>query len=134
MWKSVRILSLFLILAFVACRKSVGVVPTNQNTLFQLLPSNQTGISFNNELAYNRNFNIYRYRNFYNGGGVAIGDINNDSLPDVYFSSNMSKNKLYLNKGNVKFEDISTTAGVEGTKAWSSGVSMADLNGSDICM
>lgn len=129
MWKSVRILSLFLILVFVACRKSIGVDPINQNTLFQLLPSNQTGISFSNELTYNRNFNIYRYRNFYNGGGVAIGDINNDSLPDVYFSSNMSKNKLYLNKGNFKFEDISSAAGVEGTKAWSTGVAMADVNG-----
>jgi len=112
---------------FMACRSmtSEPVVPQ----LFTSIPSSQSGIDFANNLHYDRDFNIYRYRNFYNGGGVAIGDINNDSLPDIYFTSNMAKNKLYLNKGNFVFEDISLDAGVEGTRAWSTGVSMADVNG-----
>ena len=65
-----------------------------------------TGISFINKVENTKEFNIFTYRNFYNGGGVAIGDINNDSLPDIYFTANQKKNKLYLNKGNFVFEDI----------------------------
>ncbi|MDX2303828.1 MAG: VCBS repeat-containing protein [Microscillaceae bacterium] len=99
------------------------------NTLFTQLSANQTGINFINELTLTEEFDVFRYRNYYNGGGVAIGDINNDSLPDIYLTSNLHKNKLYLNLGNMKFKDISKEAGVEGTKAWSTGVSMADVNG-----
>ncbi len=97
--------------------------------LFQLLDSTQTGINFINDLRYNQEFNVYRYRNFYNGGGVAVGDINNDGLLDIYFTSNLTGNKLYLNKGNFEFEDITEKAGVGGEKAWSTGVTMADVNG-----
>lgn len=79
-------------------------------------------------MQYDEKFNIYTYRNFYNGGGVAIGDINNDSLPDIYFTANMGPNKLYLNKGNFTFEDIAS-AGVQGEMTWSTGVTMADVNG-----
>ncbi len=102
---------------------------SGEPTLFSLLPASETGISFRNDLKYDRDFNIYKYRNFYNGGGVALGDINNDGLPDVYFTSNMGQNKLYLNKGNFKFEDITQQAGVTDKGSWSTGVSMADLNG-----
>jgi hypothetical protein len=89
----------------------------------------QTNIPFSNKLSYDRNFNIYTYRNFYNGGGVAIGDINNDSLPDLFFTANMESNKLFLNKGNLKFEDITEKAGIGKKGKWSTGVSMADVNG-----
>jgi hypothetical protein len=90
----------------------------------------ESGIHFANKLLFDPKFNIYTYRNFYNGGGVAIGDINHDSLPDIYFTSNMGPNKLFLNNGKLKFNDITHKAGVEGRKgAWSTGVSMADVNG-----
>ena len=97
-------------------------------TLFSLLPSAQTGIHFINSVQNQKNFNIFKYRNFYNGGGVAIGDINNDGLADIYLTGNMVSNKLYLNKGNLTFEDISATAGVEGNKPWSTGVVFVDIN------
>ena len=101
----------------------------NDSTLFTSIPSEQSGIMFANNLSFDKDFNIYTYRNYYNGGGVAIADINNDGLLDVYLTGNMSPNKLYLNKGDFKFEDITEKAGVAGTKAWSTGVSMADVNG-----
>jgi hypothetical protein len=101
---------------------------TSQNTLFSLLNPDSTGIKFFNEVINQKNFNIFKYRNFYNGGGVAIGDINNDDLPDIYLTANMGPNKLFLNKGNFKFEDISESAGIIGDKPWSTGVAMADVN------
>ena len=102
---------------------------TDLKTLFTEMPSSVTGIKFENKLHYDEKFNIYTYRNFYNGGGIAIGDINNDGLSDLYFSSNMETNKLYLNKGNFVFEDITEKAGVGGKMTWSTGVTMADVNG-----
>ncbi len=96
--------------------------------MFQLLSADQTGITFNNELTYSRDFNIYTYRNFYNGSGVAAGDVNNDGLIDIYLSANMKPNKLYLNKGDFKFEDVTEKAGVAGKRSWSTGVAMVDVN------
>jgi len=89
----------------------------------------QTGIRFVNQVENTRDFNIFTYRNFYNGGGVAIGDINHDNLPDVFLTSNMGTNKLFLNKGNFRFEDISARAGIEESGNWNTGVVMADING-----
>ena len=87
-----------------------------------------TGIDFTNRVNDTKDFNIFSYRNFYNGGGCAIGDLNNDGLADVFFTANMGSNKLYINKGNWKFEDISAKAGIEETNKWSTGVVMVDIN------
>ena len=93
------------------------------------MDSESTGIHFNNVSAENEQINILTYEYLYNGGGVAIGDINNDGLKDIYFTSNNLGNKLYLNKGNFKFEDITNKAGVACAKGWKTGVTMADVNG-----
>ncbi len=95
---------------------------------FSRLDPSETGIAFRNDLVHSREFNIYTYRNFYNGGGVAIGDINGDTLPDLYFTSNSGENELYLNLGGLRFENVTAGAGVAGTRGWSTGVSMADVN------
>ena len=79
-------------------------------------------------MTYTDEFNVYKYRNFYNGGGVAVGDINNDGLVDVYFSANQKSNELYLNQGNFKFLNVTELAGVGGQKAWATGVTMVDIN------
>src|ERR1700730_8507853 len=102
---------------------------TSEKTLFQLMPSSLTGISFKNNVRDRREMNILNYHNFYNGGGVAIGDINNDGRPDIFFISNQEKNRLYLNLGNWKFEDITDKAGLADSDRWHTGVTMADVNG-----
>ncbi|MGE0772179.1 MAG: VCBS repeat-containing protein [Cyclobacteriaceae bacterium] len=102
---------------------------STEKALFTSLDSSQTGINFVNKLTFDSEFNIYTYRNYYNGGGVGLADFNNDGLIDIYFTANLLSNRLYLNKGDFKFEDITQKAGVGGTRAWSTGVSLADVNG-----
>lgn len=91
--------------------------------------SKEAGIAFTNQLEYTEEFNPYTYRNFFNGAGVALGDINNDGLLDIFFTGNIVDNKLYLNKGDWQFEDITEQAGVACKNVWSSGATFADVNG-----
>jgi enediyne biosynthesis protein E4 len=100
----------------------------NEKPLFESILPEASGLHFVNKVENTEDFNIFNYRNFYNGAGAAIGDINNDGLSDIFLTSNMGENKLFLNKGNFKFEDITEEAGVGGTKGWSTGVVMVDIN------
>jgi hypothetical protein len=99
-----------------------------KDQLFALIPESESGVNFTNRVENTEDLNIFSYRNFYNGGGVAIGDLNNDGLSDVYFTANMGDNKLYLNKGNWHFEDITDNAGVAASDKWSTGVVLVDVN------
>lgn len=98
------------------------------NNLFTPLGKNQTGITFQNKLTYKTALNIIEYLYYYNGGGVAVGDINNDGLEDIYFAGNQVPDKLYLNLGDMRFKDISLSAGILQDDSWSSGVTIDDIN------
>ena len=113
---------------------SLTVSTCNQNkssesTLFNTVSSSLSNITFSNQLTETEDFNIIEYLYFYNGGGVALGDINNDGLLDIYITGNQVSNKLYLNKGNWQFEDITLKAGVASPGEWKTGVTMVDING-----
>ncbi len=101
----------------------------NTLPIFQVVPAQRSGIDFANTLQHNERINTYTYRNFYNGAGIAVGDINNDGLVDLYFAGNQVDNRLYLNQGNFGFKDITESAGLACPGVWSTGVSMADVNG-----
>ena len=123
MKNSARIL--FLLLLVYSCKPE----GKKEDTLFSLMPASATNVDFVNKLTETEQFNIIEYLYFNNGAGVAAGDINNDGLTDLYFTSNQESNKLYLNKGNLIFEDITDAAGVGGVGNWKTGVTMADVNG-----
>src|SRR5258705_3427223 len=114
-------LPLLLILLTIACKNTI-----TGNTLFTL--QENTGIDFNNRVIDDSLESSFYFRNYYNGGGVAIGDIDNDGLCDILLTSNMEENKLYLNKGNMKFEDITSSSGMRQDSMWSTGAVMADVN------
>ncbi len=118
-------LFVLLFLSHFSCQKETKI----SDSLFRLLPESETGINFRNDLTYTEKINPYTFRNFYNGAGVALGDINNDGLTDIFFAGNQTSNKLYLNQGNLKFKDITDQAGLNSSGYWSTGVSMADVNG-----
>ena len=115
-----------LVLLFASCGQK-------DTTLFEKLPSSQTNVTFKNSLEESPDFNVLKYGYFYNGGGVAAGDFNNDGLTDLYFTGNLNANKLYLNKtepgsGTLTFQDITQTAGVSAAEGWNTGVSVVDIN------
>jgi len=114
---------LFTLFTFTSCSKKA-------DTKFELLSSSQTNIHFSNDVENTPEFNIVNYLYFYDGGGVAVGDINNNGLPDLFFVGNEVENRLYLNKGEFEFEDITEEAGIVNDQgSWSTGVTMADVTG-----
>ena len=115
-----------------ACHSKTGQQDNSApgNTLFTLLDSTQTHVQFANTLTEDARNNVLLYQYFYNGGGVAIADLNGDGLQDIYFTGNMTGDKLYLNKGHMQFEDVTDAAGVAGrADGWKTGVTMVDING-----
>ncbi|WP_026210823.1 VCBS repeat-containing protein [Flexithrix dorotheae] len=117
-----KLLFSLLLLSFYSCEES-------KDQMFTKLSSGKTGIEFRNTIKETKEFNMLSYMYLYNGGGVAVGDINNDGLQDIYFSGNLVANRMYLNKGNMEFEDITKKAGLEAAGLWNTGVTMADVNG-----
>ena len=114
-------LSLFAFILFlVSCN--------SKHTLFEQIPSSHSGITFNNKITETDSINPLKVVNIYNGGGIGIGDFNNDGLQDIYFGGNMVPGRLYLNRGNFKFEDITEKAGVSGMGRWERGISVVDIN------
>jgi hypothetical protein len=117
-------------LVFIAAVPALtGCFGEDSRALFERLRPEATGVTFVNELPEDPEFSILDYLNYYNGGGVAVGDVDNDGLPDLYFTSNLGQNRLYLNKGDYRFEDITERAGVGGSAGWTTGATMADVNG-----
>lgn len=114
--------SLFIVLVLLSCTKD------ENNTLFTLIPSSHTGIKFKNILKETKEFNVLEYGYLYNGGGISIGDLNNDGLSDIYFTGNMVGSRLYVNKGDFKFEEVAEKAGVFAAGLWNTGTTMADVN------
>lgn len=124
-----RLLIVLLVIALQACSNKEKSKQELKGSLFQLLSSKETSIHFSNELVEDNANNNFKYEYFYNGGGVAIGDINNDGLPDIYFTGNQVNDKIYLNKGGLVFEDITEKAITTGKEGWHTGVTMTDVNG-----
>jgi hypothetical protein len=131
--KKIKLISIFLIwlASSMACQNHPQAIQNHgEEHLFSLLPASQTHIDFSNTLTEGLNTNVLMYEYFYNGGGVAIGDLNGDGLQDIYFTANMTDNKLYINHGHMQFEDVTTIAGVAGRPGpWKTGVTLADVNG-----
>ncbi len=119
-------------LLFLLCLCSACGGPAGEDAaapLFTRLSASETGIAFRNEIIERDGFNVLEYDSFYNGGGVAAGDVNGDGLPDLYFSANMSQDRLYLNRGGLAFEDVTEQAGLASEFEWTTGVTMGDING-----
>ncbi len=114
------------ITAFLVAAITIGC---QEKKRFEVISPDHSGITFNNELPDSDSINVLDIENIYNGGGVGIGDFNNDSLPDIYFTGNRVSNKLYLNKGELKFTDVTNQSGTTGEGHWGRGVAVVDING-----
>ena len=125
------VFSMLLAGVFTSCKQTnEKSISQPANTLFELLDSSKTHVDFINTLTESVDNNVLLYQYLYNGGGVAVGDLNGDGLPDVYFTGNMCEDKLYLNKGQMHFQDVTHIAGVEGRNdGWKTGVTLVDING-----
>lgn len=115
-------------LILTGCKKELSDETSSSDVLFEILSPKETGIHFENTLYESDTFNALFYEYFYNGAGLAIADVNNDGLSDIFFGGNMEKSRLYLNTGNLKFEDITEQSGINTSNHWITGVSITDLN------
>jgi len=128
MIKSPFIILTVFVFAIFGC-KSDTVIDTGDHSTLKVMSAPESGITFNNKLKNSEQLNIIKYLYYYNGGGVAVGDLNQDGLEDIYFTGNESSDKLYFNEGDLKFEDVTTSAGIIEDQSWSSGVTIEDING-----
>jgi len=126
--KSYYYVFILVVFGFIGCNKSK---PTNTGSVpvFKLMDPKETGIYFDNSIQETEQLNYYYYDGIYQGAGTAVLDVNHDGLQDLFFVSNQGPEKLYLNKGDFKFEDISKKAGISGGPEWSTGATVADVNG-----
>ncbi len=124
-----KLILLTFIISIIGCAEKNKEEKVNFSNFFNKIDSSYSGLDFSNKLEYSEELNIIEYLYFYNGGGVAIGDINNDGLDDIYLSANQKKDQLYINLGNLKFKNITKTSGLDSLSTWSTGVAMADVNG-----
>ena len=118
--KKLFLFSIFIILFFQACKK--------EEVLFEKIEPSHSNLNFSNELNPNSELNIFNYLYYYNGGGVAAGDYNQDGLIDLYFTSNEQGDKLFLNSGNFKFKEITSVSQIDNSQGWTKGVSYIDIN------
>jgi hypothetical protein len=125
--KKITVALVALLLVF-TCSDTTEKTKLKSNFLLNQITSKDSGIDFTNLISEDAQHSIINYIYYYNGGGVSAGDVNNDGLPDLYFVSNMGDNKLYLNKGNLKFKDVSEKANISGNASWQSGSTMVDIN------
>ena len=132
-----RVLRVLFVVLLVGCMAGCGSEPRTKanrsdapspERLFTPMPVAHTNVDFTNAIEYTKETNVFTYRNYHNGGGVAIGDLNGDGLQDLYFTANQDPNRLYLNRGDWWFEDVTDASGAGGTRAWATGVSLADVN------
>ena len=119
----IAVVGLLLSMLTVSCKTKKAKTP-----LFEVLGNDKTGLNFSNNLKARNDFNMLKYMYFYNGAGVGAGDFNNDGLVDLFFASNQSQNKIYLNEGNLQFRDVTTESKIPDDGGWSTGVSVADVN------
>lgn len=117
-----RIAAILAVSGMISCSENV------RNSLFEQIPADRSGIQFANEIVEDEQLNILSFEYFYNGAGIGIGDFNNDDLPDIFFSSNMGKSRLYLNQGDFRFSDRTDSSGIQTTGKWATGVSVVDIN------